>query len=368
MRIDPKDHIAGVPTLAVRGFFNSVGGRLFSEARLAEELGLVRQQAQALLDRLLAEGYVEYYNRPTLDSTPELHGPWRATIKGVTLAGVGIGVGESSTAVEPEAGAPQFPLVPHGYDRQLVDLRVAELVAQLDKERQQASDLGQAAWATLVKAERERERINTEAAQAAEQVRAQADRYAKATMDTAHAQAAERIRTAEERADQLEQAAEATLANAQRERERLETEAAQAAGQVRAQADRDAGQVRAQADRDAGQVRAQADRDAKELLSRAQNEADLARLKASHERMLLQAEAEQLAALRQTTVEQLQRMYTPLGLTLVNSDRALEVKDEGGQVESEQLDRTPTATDGHHVEAKQPPRPSKKGSQNSAAT
>jgi predicted nucleotidyltransferase len=87
MRIDPKDRIAGVPILAVRGFFNSVGGRLFSQERLAGELGLPQQQAAVVLDTLVSEGYVEWYNRPTLGSTPELHGPWRTTVKGNALAG-----------------------------------------------------------------------------------------------------------------------------------------------------------------------------------------------------------------------------------------------------------------------------------------
>jgi hypothetical protein len=324
MRIDPKDRIAGVPILAVRGFFNAVRGRLFSQAQLAEELGLTRQQAQALLETLLTEGYVEY-RRPTVDSTPELHGPWRTTIKGDALAGGG---SEPGTANEPKASAPHFPLVAHGYDPQLVDSRVAELIAQLDQERQRASELGQAAWATLVKAERERERVQAEAAQAAEQTRTQADRDAKATIDKANAQAAERIETAEEHAKQLEQTAEATLANAQRERERLEAEAAQAAEQT---------------------------------LSKAQVEAELAWLKASRERLLLQAEAERLAALREATVEQLQRMYTPLGIDLVERDhgRAVEVRDEDGdeQFESDQLEGPATASDAKRLEIDGPPQP-----------
>jgi endonuclease IV len=301
---------------------------------------------------------------------------------------------------EPKAGVPQFPVVLRGYDRELVDFRVAELVARLQQERQhrraveqalrqlqldvessrgqlpgwfaslgaevnqvleqagaaskqllaeagkrvqatidtahahatdriktaeeQANQLEQAAEATLANAQREQVRLETEAAQAAEQARAQADRDAKATIDMAHAQAADRIKTAEEQANQLEQAAEATLANAQRERERLETEAAQVAEQARAQADRDA----------------------KELLSKAQDEADIAWLKASRERMLLQAEAERLAALRQTMVERLQRVYAPLGLALVDTRRALEAEDrQTGQVEIDQSAPLLTATD-----------------------
>ena len=343
MRADPRDRIAGVPILAVRGFFNAVGGRLFSEARLAEELGLAHQQAQALLARLLADGYVEYYNQPTLGSTPELDGPWRTTVKGDALAGGG---SEPATGIGPRAGVPQFPLVPQGYDRELVDQRMAELLAQLDRERQHASQLGQAAWSTLVKAERERDRITGEAAEAAERLRSQANHDARTTIDSAHAQAAERIKTAEEQAGQLEQAAEAALAHARREQERLGTEAVQAAEQVRSQAHRDA----------------------RELLSRAQDEAESAWQKVSRERMLLQAEAEGLATLRQATVEQLQRMYTPLGLTLVNSDLALEANDKDGRVESDQLEPPGTAGDAEYVEAKRPPRPGTKGSRNSAAT
>jgi predicted nucleotidyltransferase len=52
-----------VPILAVRGFFNSVGGRLFSQERLAGELGLPHQQAEMVLNTLVSEGYIEWYNR-----------------------------------------------------------------------------------------------------------------------------------------------------------------------------------------------------------------------------------------------------------------------------------------------------------------
>jgi hypothetical protein len=70
MRIDPKDRIAGVPILAVRGFFNSVGGRLFSQERLAGELGLPQQQAAVALNTLVSEGYVEWYN-PSVSASSE---------------------------------------------------------------------------------------------------------------------------------------------------------------------------------------------------------------------------------------------------------------------------------------------------------
>src|SRR4029450_4104528 len=93
----------------------------------------------------------------------------------------------------------------------------------------------------------------------------------------------------------------------------------------------------AEANHAAEQARAQADRDAKELISNAQHEADVAWLKASRERMLLQAEAERLAALRQTMVERLQRVYAPLGLTLVDTRRALEAEErQAGQAGADQ--------------------------------
>ena len=240
---------------------------------------------------------------------------------------------------DPRASVAQFPVVLRGYDRELVDLRVAELVARLQQERQYRREVEQALRQLQLDVEANRgqlpgwfasagdevNQVLEQAGAAAKQLLTEAGKRVQVTIETAHGQAAERIKTAEDQANQLEQAAEATLAHAQRERVRLEAEAIQAADQARAQADRDA----------------------KALLSKAQDEAELAWLKASRERMLLQAEAERLAALRQTMVDRLQRVYAPLGLTLVDTRHALEAEErQAGQVEIDQSAPLLTATDG----------------------
>src|ERR671932_566658 len=82
----------------------------------------------------------------------------------------------------------EFPMVRRGYDRHLVDVRVAELVDQLSKQRQRADEAGARAQAAI---------------------------------DGAETEAASRRKAAEDQASSLEQSARETLAQAETERSRI---------------------------------------------------------------------------------------------------------------------------------------------------
>jgi hypothetical protein len=82
-----------------------------------------------------------------------------------------------------------------------------------------------------------------QAAVAAARLLAEAGRRIEATIETAGAKAADRLRIAAEQASNLEQQARATLVEAETERVRIEAAAIQAAEQLRARADREANAI-----------------------------------------------------------------------------------------------------------------------------
>src|SRR3712207_4348234 len=147
------------------------------------------------------------------------------------------------TATEPDTpGDPkdsvQFPLVLRGYERHLVDTRLAELLDQLDQQRRRADEAEQAlqhlrqdmkeglqlpAWfASLGTGVRQ---VGEQAASAAEQLLTTAGTHAQAAIDGAEAEAADRRKAAEEQARNLEDTARETLAQAEADRERINSEA-----------------------------------------------------------------------------------------------------------------------------------------------
>jgi hypothetical protein len=227
------------------------------------------------------------------------------------------------TATTPTDSPPQFPLALRGYDRQLVDARLADLAEQVERERQRRNEAEQAlrrfqvdvkegraqvpAWFTNVGVEVDR--VVEEAGEAAAKLLAEAGRRIQAAIDAAEAQAAERLKAAEEQASTLEQAARTTLADAQTERTRLVAEASTAAEEARLQADRDA----------------------RALLAKANDEAAIASAQAARERGLLEAERERLGTLRQAMVDQLGQVYAPLGFALVDTRRDLHPSPEDGR-------------------------------------
>ncbi len=138
---------------------------------------------------------------------------------------------ESGTAADPSDRGPLFPVVDGGYDRRLVDLRVAELVQQLAQEQQRAEHTEQA-LAQLRRAVhtgpgqgREGVFLGADMAQVLERagviaarVLAVAGRQVEATILAAGAKAAGRLQAAARRASDLEQQARQLLAEAELER------------------------------------------------------------------------------------------------------------------------------------------------------
>jgi hypothetical protein len=283
---------------------------------------------------------------------------------------------------DPKGSVAQFPVVLRGYERHLVDARLAELLQELDQQRRRADEAEQAlqqlqqdirvgrqlpAWFSSLGAEVRQ--VGEQAALAAEQLLAEAGTHAQAAIDGAEAEAASRRQAAEEQAQNMEQRAQETLAQAEAERDRsqreattaaerliaeaearaqeaMDTSAAQAAARLRAaeeqaselersaqealaQAQAERARIQAEAIAAAEELRAQADRDAAAVLEKAQEEATLAWQKAARERVLLEGETERLTTLRQRMVEQLGQVYAPLGLTLVDTRQELEPSSPG---------------------------------------
>ena len=219
---------------------------------------------------------------------------------------------ESNTAVDPSDSGPPFPVVDWGYDRQLVDFRVAELVQQLAKERRRA-DHTERALSQLrldihtarpqapeggAALEADMAQVLEQAGMVAARLLAEAGRRIEATITAAGAKAADRLKTAAQQASSLEQQARQLLAEAELER----------AG------------IQATATRTAEQLRARADREARALVARAREDAELAWRDAVGQRRLLEAEAEALATHRQRMVEQLGQLYGALGLLVVDAN------------------------------------------------
>lgn len=244
------------------------------------------------------------------------------------------------------AGYPQFPLVFRGYDRELVDARLAGLVEQLERERRRSDDAERAlhqfkldvkdgraqvpAWFTNVGDEVDR--LVKEAGTAAAKLLAEAGRHIQTAIEAAEAQAADLLKAAEAQVGKVEQTARETLADAQTERVRLEAAAATAAEEVRAQADRDT----------------------KALLAKANEEVMRASDHAARERLLLEAESERLTTLRQAMVEQLGQVYAPLGLTLVDTRHDLQPGAEDGYRSDHDKPDPSAATDGGSVDGQRP--------------
>ena len=218
---------------------------------------------------------------------------------------------ESNTAANPSDSGSPFPVVDWGYDRQLVDFRVAELVQQLAEEQWRADHAERALSQQLdihtarPQAPEGGAALETDMAQMLEQagviaarVLAEAGRRVEATIVASGAKAANRLKIAAQQASRLEQQAWQLLAEAELER----------------------AHIQAAATRTAEQLRAGADREARALVAKAGEDAELARQDAARQRRLLQAEAEALATHRQRMVEQLGRLYAPLGLLVVGAD------------------------------------------------
>ena len=218
---------------------------------------------------------------------------------------------EPEAAGDPTGGEPPFSVVLWGYDRGIVDVRVAELVRQLADERQRAAQAEQALSRLRqdieegqVQGPEEEVGVVPDVAEALQQagvvaarVLAEAGRQIEATVTAAEVKAADRLRAAAQQAGHLEQQARQLLAEAEVER------ASVAAAAVSA----------------AERLWARADREARAVIARAQEDAELAWQDAVHQRQLLQAEAEVLVTLRQRMVAQLERLFVPLGLVVVDT-------------------------------------------------
>ena len=217
---------------------------------------------------------------------------------------------ESNTAANSGDSAPPFPVAAWGYDRHLVDFRVAELVQQLAEQRRRGDQAEQALSQLKIHTgraqgaeggaalEADMAEVLQQAGVIAARVLAEAGKRIEATIVAAGARAADRLKAAAQQASSLEQQARQLLAEAEMERARIE----------------------ATATRTAEQVRARADREAKALVAKAREDAELAWQDAVSQRRLLEAVAEALATHRQRMVEQLGRLYAPLGLIVVDAD------------------------------------------------
>jgi hypothetical protein len=242
---------------------------------------------------------------------------------------------DPNSASEPDGGAGHFPVVLRGYDRQLVDTQLGELSSQLEQERRQRAqaeqrlqqlDAGNALavrdqpTASFLSLGARAAKVFEEAGAVAERLIGEAQEQAGAIIDAAQAEAAARLQAAAEEARELEEAAQARLAEAEAEQARIEAEAAEAVETLLADAERDAEAERAAA---------------REEIQRAWRKAD-------NERLLVEAEAQRLQTLRQILAEQLAQVQTHLGLALrATRDRA---EDEGGSaVDADQGEPTAEA-------------------------
>ena len=220
-----------------------------------------------------------------------------------------VSASETDPAGHPSAGDSPFPVVLWGYDRGLVDVRMAELVRQLDDEGRRAAQAEQALSRPQLDIEggRSRDRRGMSLLRQTWPRRSsrpalsrpgcsEAGRQIEATVTAAEVKAADRLRAAAQQAGHLEQQARQLLAQAEMERASVEAAAVSAAERLWARADREA----------------------RAVIARAQEDAELAWQDAVRQRQLLQAEAEVLVTLRQRMVAQLERLFVPLGLVVVD--------------------------------------------------
>ena len=218
--------------------------------------------------------------------------------------------GEADPAADPSDSGPPFPIVDWGYERHLVDFRVAELVQQLAEARWRGDQAEEALLQLQLtlhtgRAEGPDGAVEADPAQAlqragviAARVLAAAGRWVEATIVAAGAKAADRLKMAAEQASSLERQARQLLAEAELERTRIQ----------------------AAATHTAEQVRAAADREARALIAKVEEDAEVAWQDAVRQRRLVEAKAVALATHRQRMVEQLRRLYAPLGLLVVEAE------------------------------------------------
>jgi cell division septum initiation protein DivIVA len=222
------------------------------------------------------------------------------------------------------AGISPFAVVLRGYARDQVDHRIAQLVDELDQERQKTEEVTRALQRlqrdgsarqqlppSFVNLGAEAGKVLEQAGSAAEKLLGEAAERAQQIVTSAETRADDVVDAAEERAAELEEATHAALKEAEAERDRLRDEAA---GLV-------------------DQARARAEQEAKALVDKALDEARLAWKKSERSRLLLEAETDRLETLRQITAEQLKRMQAQIGLALVETaadddDFDIEVDDE----------------------------------------
>ena len=135
---------------------------------------------------------------------------------------------QPDTPSDPSGSVPPFPVVLRGYERHLVDARLAELLEQLDTQRRRADQAEQALSKLQVDIKAGRQlpdwfanlgaevrQVGEQAALTAEQLLAEAGTRAQTAIDGAEAEATSRRKAAEEQARNLAQTAQATLAEAQ---------------------------------------------------------------------------------------------------------------------------------------------------------
>jgi cell division septum initiation protein DivIVA len=226
-------------------------------------------------------------------------------------------------------------VVLRGYDRQLVDTRLGELAGQLAQERRQRADaehrlhqldsdnalaVRDQPTASFLSLGARAAKVFEEAGAVAERLIGEAQEQAGAIIDAAQAEAAARLEAAAEEARELEQAAQARLAEAEAEQARIQAQAAEAAEALLADAERDSEAERA---------------GAREEIQRAWRKAD-------NERLLVEAETQRLQTLRQILAEQLAQVQTHLSLAL----RATGDWAEDGGGPDVQTSHTEPTTDG----------------------
>jgi hypothetical protein len=316
---------------------------------------------------------------------------------------------DPDTPGDPKDSILQFPVVLRGYERHLVDTRLAELLDQFDQQRRRADEAEQALqhlrqdmkeglqlpeWFASVGAEvrqvgeqapwppnscwpgpaRAPRRPSMEP-RPRQPTGGRRPRNKPATSRTPPGTRWPRPRLSGNASTRVATAAaERLIADADtRAQEAMDTAAAQAAARLRATEEQAgnlersahetlaqalAERVRIQAEATAGaeELRARAERDATAILDKAQEEATLAWQKAARERVLLEAEAERLTTMRQRMVEQLGQVYAPLGLTLVDTRPEREPGDQGeGQASTDEPRTLPAAAE--HKQQEPPNQP-----------
>jgi DivIVA domain-containing protein len=193
-----------------------------------------------------------------------------------------------------------------GYDRHEVDQFLADLADWLDER-------GDDATSELVRAELERigeqtSNILTEAHDAAQTIREEAEREVRQTLVDANLKSEALRSGADEYADETRQGAD----NYAR---KIRTEAATHSEQVRTDADEYAGQLRADADADAQKMRTEFEASVKEQRAAAEQEAERIVKEASRRRRDTEAVISDLEERRDAVLSELERLASGLAGT-----------------------------------------------------